>query len=332
MTDPTRSDPDRFRYARSVAAAGVLPLVIAVVGAVLVWSWRGDLPSSVAIHWGADGVADDFASIGAVVWLLVGCGVVMGGAGLALGLAARAEAVLTRTLAATAAGTTAFVTMLTTTLVGAQRGAADVAAAELSVVNVLGALAFAAVVAAVAVWIVPGRAVGSVESMPEGAPRLAVEVGERVMWRRSVATASLPAAMLVAAIGITITVSVLSRLWWMIGLSVLLTVLVVLMYSITVTIDRHGLTVRSRFGWPRLRVQLDEIAHATVVDVRPIRDFGGYGYRLAVFGPLRGAWGFVVRGGQGMLVERGDGHRTVVVVDDAATAAGLLNSMVERQR
>lgn len=39
-----------------------------------------------------------------------------------------------------------------------------------------------------------------------------------------------------------------------------------------------------------------------------------------------------MRGGTGVLLQRTTGRRTVVVIDDAETAAGLLNVLLERDR
>lgn len=331
MTESTTDRPGARPVARVILAVAVLPLAIAVVGAAFVWSRRDELPAPVAVHWGAGGSPDDFMSVGAVVALMITFGVVFGGIGLGLSLAARAEPVLTRVLAGTAAGTTAFVTMLMAALVADQRGLADAAQAEAPPVTIVAALAFGAVVAAVAVWIVPPgrRAAGG--TLPDDAPRVAVDPDERVVWTRSVATGSVPAAVLIAGVGVTVVTGVLTRQWWVLGLAAALAAVAALMFSITVTVDRRGMTIRGRFGWPRVHTPLDELARASVVDVHPIRHFGGYGYRISAFGPLRGAGGFVLRGGEALLVERDDGRRTVVVVDDAATAAGLLNGLLERR-
>ncbi len=61
-----------------------------------------------------------------------------------------------------------------------------------------------------------------------------------------------------------------------------------------------------------------------------LRDFGGYGYRLGFRGELKGARGFILRSGKGILVDRAGGGREVVVVDDAETAVRLLETYRQR--
>lgn len=317
---------------RVVVAAAVLPAAVAAIGAGLVWSWRDELPSPVAIHWGLDGAADDFADVGFVVAVIAGFGGAFALGGLILVLAARGDSLLSRMTAGVTAGTTAFVTALAAWLTANQRGLADAGGADVSPAVVLAALGIGAAAAAAAVFLVPRSGERDPRLAEPDVPAVPVRTGEHVAWTRSVATGSLPAALLVAGVGVTAVVGVVTRQWWTLGLSFVLAVLVGAMFSITVTVDRRGLTVRGRFGWPRWQVPLDEIERATIDQVRPIRHFGGYGYRIAAFGPLRGASGFVLRGGDALVVERVGGRRNVTVVDDAVTAAGLLNSLVAERR
>lgn len=331
MTEQTTArGPGGGALARSILAAVGLPLVIGAVGAVLVRSWHDELPARVATHWGLDGTADGFSRASAVPWLVGGFAAAFALIGLALVLAVRADGTVTRVVAATTAGTTAFVTALVVGLTEPQRGLADAAGAPLPGGAILAALAAGVAVGAVAALLVP-RWHTRGGSLPADAPRLAVGAGERVVWTRSVASGSLPALVLVGGVGVTAVVAVGTRQWWLLALSLVLAVLAVAMFSITVTVDERGLSVRGRFGWPRMHTSIDRIERAGTVTVRPVRDFGGWGYRISAVGPLRGTRGYVLRGGEALLVERTDGVRTVVTVDDAGTAAALLNGLLERR-
>ena len=62
--------------------------------------------------------------------------------------------------------------------------------------------------------------------------------------------------------------------------------------------------------------------------VDPFADFGGWGYRVRPGSRT----GFVVRKGEALEVERGDGTAWVVTVDDAAEGAALLNTLADRDR
>lgn len=323
---PPRSQ--QSQVVRIALAAGALPLAVAGVGAVAVWSWRDDLPSRVATRWGADG-ANGFSTPASVGWLLLGTGLLVAAAGLALALLARDEPALARAVSGTAAGTSGFATALVVASVERQRGIADSAVTTLPGWMVGSALVAASVCAAVAVWLVPPRSATPSTADAERF-RLPISATERVVWTRSVATAGVPTVILVAGIGVTAVVGMATGTWVLVVVAALLAALVALMISIRVTVDRDGLAITGRFGWPRQHTPLREVHRADVAMVRPIRDFGGYGYRIAALGPLRGASGFVLRGGPALVVERVDGRRMVVVVDDAATAAGLLNVLVEQ--
>ncbi|SDU39008.1 DUF1648 domain-containing protein [Jiangella alkaliphila] len=336
MTEQTTGGPGGGVLARAVLAGAGLPIAIGAVGVALVLSWRDDLPARVASHWGIDGTADGFSSVSAVAWLIGGFAAGFAVLGLALVLAVRADATITRVVAATTAGTTAFVTALVVLLTERQRGLGDATGVELPGAVLAGALAAGVVVAVLAAVLVPRWSPGArpLGPLPPGAttaPHLDVGAGERVVWTRSAATGGVPAVVLIADVGVTAAIGIVGRQWWVLGLSVVLALLAAAMFSITVTVDERGLRVRGRFGRPRLHTSLDRIARASTVTVRPVRDFGGWGYRVSAVGPLRGARGYVLRGGEALLVERTDGARTVVTVDDAVTAAALLNALLERR-
>ena len=73
---------------------------------------------------------------------------------------------------------------------------------------------------------------------------------------------------------------------------------------------------------------IEEVEEAVVVQVNPLREFGGWGIRTGVGGRI----GVVMRGGEALEVVRTGGRRVVVTVDDAATGAALLNTLAGRAR
>lgn len=153
---------------RVVLAAAGLPLVMAIAGAWLVWSWRDDLPARVAIHWGTSG-ADNFAGVNTSALLVAAFGVVFAAVGLAL--AVRDDSTLARVVAGTSSGTTAFVTVLMVEVIGDQRGLTDATTADLNGLAILGALAAGAAAAVVTrSGTSAGTASGSPRSVPTAAP------------------------------------------------------------------------------------------------------------------------------------------------------------------
>jgi hypothetical protein len=115
-------------------------------------------------------------------------------------------------------------------------------------------------------------------------------------------------------------------MWIMIGTTLLLIVAAAAGVAFRVRVSAEGLRVRSVLGWPTTRIRLESIEKAEVVTVSPFAEFGGWGWRIAVDGRR----GIVLRTGQALQVVHGGGRVFVVTVDDAATAAGLLNALRER--
>jgi hypothetical protein len=131
-----------------------------------------------------------------------------------------------------------------------------------------------------------------------------------------------------AAAVLVLTVVLLSQFWGLLIVVVLLVALIAAVSSVVVRVDSSGVTIRASLGWPRTRVPLDEIVRADVTEVRPLRDFGGWGWRVG----RKGRVGVVLRRGEALLIERTGGRSVAVTVDDAAAAAGLVNVLADRAR
>lgn len=91
-----------------------------------------------------------------------------------------------------------------------------------------------------------------------------------------------------------------------------------------VSADHRGFTTRGALGWPLKRIPLADIRTVQVVDVQPVRDFGGYGWRWIGGGQS----GVVLRAGPGVEITSAQGKRFVVTVDDAETGAGVIAALL----
>jgi hypothetical protein len=127
---------------------------------------------------------------------------------------------------------------------------------------------------------------------------------------------------------VLVAVAVATRTWAVLAVPAVILIMLVGLSAYAVRVDREGLTVRSVFGWPRYRVPLDEVVRADVTEVSPLREFGGWGWRVGRGGQV----GVVLRKGQALAVTRTGGRCFVLTVDDAATAAGVLNALADRHR
>jgi hypothetical protein len=101
------------------------------------------------------------------------------------------------------------------------------------------------------------------------------------------------------------------------------------MATAVVCVDQRGLWVHwGTFGLWRTGVPLSDVVRAEAIDIHPLQ-WGGWGYRGSL--KVMGRAAVVLRKGPGMRLElRGD-RVLAVTVDDAGTAAGLLNDLVARQ-
>jgi hypothetical protein len=176
------------------------------------------------------------------------------------------------------------------------------------------------------------RVATRLETMSEPPPAARASVGlgatERAIWTGSAANPWF------GAIGLALVCAGLIALplAFVPGATTLLLIgcVLVTLSVVHVRVDGNGLLLSyGPLRLPRQRVPLSRIQAARAIDVVPWRS-GGWGYRgsLALF--RRAA--VVIRGGPGIELDFGRRGRLVITVDDADTAAGLLNDLVHRHR
>lgn len=313
---------------RTVLLVAGIPVLVGVVGVLVLLAIRSELPDPVATHWDRGGPDGFTARAGVLPLVLLGpvLGALVGGLIAAL---TRGEPAGRRIAAGTATGVAGFVTLVLVGSLWRQRGLADAAAAPgvggVLVVALLVGLLLGVATAALVPGDPPGRAVAT-GPVPGARP---LRPGQPITW--SAWTAASAGALGVFALALVPSL-VLAAIGVVPAFLLLVAALVALMAVATlaarVGVDERGLTVRSPLGWPTWRVPLAEVAAADVVDVHPLRDFGGWGYRIG----HGGRSGVVLRRGPGLEVTRGDGRRFVVTVDGAAEAAALLLALTARSR
>ncbi|WP_345043447.1 hypothetical protein [Streptomyces sannanensis] len=92
---------------------------------------------------------------------------------------------------------------------------------------------------------------------------------------------------------------------------------------VVVRIDSHAFEVRcGHIGLPRRRIPLTEVVGAEYVPRVTPRQWGGWGCRWR---PEKGT-AVVVRRGEGLRLELGDGHLFTVTVDNAEAAVRVVRS------
>ena len=193
-----------------------------------------------------------------------------------------------------------------------------------------------AIAAALLTWWLLPREAPATESV-EAADTLPVRPGEITAWTGRV---ELPAwfitliaavAAVLIVLGISLLLTAGTHAWPIFLAPTLLLVVLLATAQFVVTAGPRGFAVRSVIGWPRLGIPAAGLAKAAVVAVDPMADFGGWGLRWVIGPNRKGRWGLVTRRGPGLEVFRRDGRSIVVTVDDAGTAAAVLETYANKQ-
>ncbi|MFD8544215.1 DUF1648 domain-containing protein [Streptomyces sp. NPDC059649] len=309
------------------ALIAAFPFVAALVTVVLVYAVvAGRLPQPLATHFGEGGRADGYGTGQDLLTMALGLLAVFGAVFGAL-LQARAFRSASSWLIAggyaTAAGI-AYPSCLTLLL---NDGVADASAVRLPLWHVPLILA-AALVAGVLGRLLAGAPPRSPHPASGGAPRLDLPAGTAAGWSRTISS-----PLLCVVGGVLFCAGLVLGLLvdWLPSLSLILGAALVLPFaSVRVTVDRRGLTVAPTLLSSRLhirRVPLDRITEAAGRPIAALREYGGWGYRLRP-----GGSGLILRSGDGIVVTLTGGRTFAVTVDDAATAAALLNTYADRAR
>ena len=311
----------------------VVPVVITAIAVVLMLIWLSEVPATVATHWSGDGGPDGFAPAWTVPLLVAALGVGLPALFAAMALIPSRDGEwgpTLRLLGAVALGTTTLLAVGITWSFGMQRGLDDAHDAP-SVLWPLVVGTGAGLVAGIVGWFAQPNVLssGGSGSATQAVDALDLAPGERAIWVRTttmskVAMLGITAGVAALAIG-SIALGVTgSPAWWIMAATTLVVLtLACATFVFRVRVDRGGLTMRSPLGVPRFHIPLNDIAEVRVTTVQPMAEFGGWGLRLG----LDGRFGVVLRTGEALQVARRGGRVFVVTVDDAATAAALLEAL-----
>ncbi|MFB9307756.1 hypothetical protein BJY17_002773 [Agromyces hippuratus] len=332
MTAPADVRTARRRF---LLIGCALPAAITLVGVGLMVAWLPQVPPTVATHWSGSG-PDGFGPAWSVPLgtAVLGFGLVALFAGIMLvGTRDGRWGPMLRLLAALSLGTDVLLVVGITWSFGMQRGLADPLDAPDIGLPVLVSILLA-LGAGVGGWFAQPNVTTDGRTPVRTVEPLDLAAHERAVWVRTTTMTragmvAIVVSIVALAIGTVVVAVTGSTAWWvMLGVTVLLILLAVTTFVFRVRVDDRGLVVRSPLGLPRFGVPLEDVAAVAVRNVHPTAEFGGWGIRL---GP-DGAFGIVLRAGEALQVTRRNGRRFVVTVDDAATAAALLEALSARER
>ncbi|WP_329540485.1 DUF1648 domain-containing protein [Streptomyces sp. NBC_01358] len=324
------------------AALSALPFLVALAADLILFATRRDrLPAQLASHFVGNGRADDYAGRTSYVVittvLLVGTGVMwvlMTARGGFHGRAYRRVVACGYAVAGFLGYLMAVVLLVNVDAAeDAQGRAQDVSFPMWQLAAALGvaALAFGLGLLLAAILPVPeepsadGQADRQADGTTAGGERIALAAGEVAGWARSTGNRWLLPAVALTCAG---AVALLFTVGWSAAVPVLLVGLLLLSFARpNVAVDRRGITVSGMLPWPRVRVPLDRIETAASRDIKPLTEYGGWGYRIRP-----GRTGIMIRSGEGIVARLADGRDFAVTVDDSATAAALLNTLIDQRR
>ena len=323
MTDRTAA---RLRFTASML---VIPLAVTI--AAFVWGlWaKPQLPDPMATHFWLDMSADDFASPGSFIASVAGTAIavaVIFGAMTMTGISSMRAG---KIFAGIGAGSIAYPPLLLVSVAHPQLGLYDARGFSLPVPNFIAAFVACGIIGLfVAVFIRP--TVEPEDTVPAAAP-VAVTESTRAAWfgRGHASWVLMLILGIAAAVTAVPTVFAIrdgdTGLSFALGASTVLMALLAWMFAVVrVRIDATGVRWSLGPGIPRGHIRFDAIRSVSAVELKPA-DWGGWGYRLGGKGTA-----ILVRGGEGLRIEKASGSALFISVDDAARGAALAQAYLAR--
>ncbi|MFF9508736.1 DUF1648 domain-containing protein [Streptomyces sp. NPDC014724] len=311
-----------------------LPFLLALVAdLVLFAAFRDRMPGRLASHFRADGRGDGHMGQAGYAALDVLLFVVIGGLWTLMVVRGKFYGRAHRRLTAGGYAFAGFLGWVMAAVLIANVDAAENARGDAQGVSLpMWQLAVALGVAVLAGGL--GLAMAALAPVPEPSAatgpamdeaRITLADGEVAGWARGTGSWWLPLIALALVVGAVVLLFVSG---WAAAIPPLL--LGVLMAGFArpyVVVDRRGITVSGMLPWPRLKVPLDRIETVTSRHINPLTEYGGWGYRIRP-----GRTGVMIRSGEGIVATLAGGRDFAVTVDDSATAAALLNTLIDQRR
>ncbi|MGW0663737.1 DUF1648 domain-containing protein [Streptodolium elevatio] len=326
--------PARTRSLRSVTirrtlVAGSAPVVGFALVAVAFAAWHARLPDPLATHMTANGRPDGFTSRGAFLPVFAALLLGLGSFFPVIAWVSRANPGGQRGTTATGVGLSGILTFIPIMLLRTHLDADDSSTVRFGM-GYLAAGLGVLVVAAGLGWLLagpPANEVVEAATAPHAkAGHLEARDSEVLVWTRR-AVSPVLAVISVAMPVVGVVVGILGD-WWPSLVFLGAALLTGAFAAVRVTANTSGLTVAyGPLPRPRTQVPLARISEAGTLDVRALRDFGGWGYRMRP-----GASGVILRSGEALSLKLATGSTFVVTVRDARTAASVINTLAARRR
>lgn len=305
----------------------VVPLVALVIGSLLPLLWKSELPELLPTHWGTNG-PDQFGSLSGLIWptLVIGALtiVVLSVAVTQLNREAFTQriSIVTNNFLAFMLGSIPAVTAFRARDLTETVDMSDPIALSM----LFGLLGVG--VGALLAYLLPKQETPAALAVPaEGAPRVLLSESEAGVWvSREYSMAGVWIGILAAAL--TSSFAIATKNPVMLVIPAILITAVTVLNIWDVRIDGTGVTTTALIKFVKRHVPLTEIEQASVTQVRAIKQYGGYGIRTGFNGNI----GMILRSGEALELRLSGDRGFVITMKDSETAAGLVNTLVERSR
>lgn len=289
-------------------------------------SIRDRLPARVATHWGAGGMADGFADADTLPYVAVA---------FTLGIAWLLAALTTVTRRAVVGGgfdsglplgMVWFLGSLTAILTALQIDSTeppDLAGWSIPLAMGIGVAGWL-----IGVLVAGRRAEVSKTRAPAlaGAPRLEIPEGSTAVWSDKTPHAAFMPYLATGVVFLGLGIGWLAS-WWVTLIFVPIVVLLIGSTTYRVTAGPRHIEARGLlFGFPRVRVPLDEVAAVEAGTVSAV-DFGGWGVRVN----LDGESAVVTRSGPALVVQRSDGAVLRISLEQPDKAVPVISTLLDRR-
>ncbi len=297
------------------------PTLVAAAALVIVLASVPLLPNPVAIHWGVNGKPDGYGSPLIYVLIIILLAWVLPMI-MVFPLLRTPSTSNVRFMVVSAVWLSVFISVISAASVLSQRGIANWKDAPGVGSTLLYALLIACVIALASYLLFPKVSLTEI-GMP--ATPLPLNGTQVVAWSSTAAMSPVFTVSLGVAILVTGVAGLFFAPHYLLAVTALMIVLALMMTVFKVSVGRQGLVVRGLLGWPGITVPLDQIARVDLVDVAPLQEWGGWGWRYRP-----GGVGVIMRSGSAIQVVKTDGRTVVVTAEDSRSGAGALAAMVGR--
>lgn len=314
---------------RFTAAMLALPSAVTIAAVAWVLWATPRLPDPMATHFSGGLRADGFSSPGTFLWVIVAVTAAVAATFAAMAMTGVTSVRAGKVFIGIGAGSIAFGPVLAVSVAHPQLELSEAADFHLPAINLVAALLGSIVIGVIAAMIIRPR-VEQEKPVPEAEP-IAVTESSRAAWFASGRVSLLPMIVIVVAILVTAVAAVLgfragdTGLGVGMGVTAAIVALTAAMFAIVrVRIDASGVRWSLGPGFPRGHVPLGSIRSISAVELKP-SEWGGWGYRLGGQGTA-----ILLRGGEGLRIEKADGSALFISVDDATRGAALAQGYLAR--